>query len=324
MLVWGALSAANPDSTLVHWKLDRQPGTFEPAGWTSLEVPALTRVQAIRQGLVINEWVDERFDPVKGKRAAADYYGVDVFVEDQAQISTSTGNLLLADIADEADTPLRLIEKANPHLRRDVVPKHASLYALGISLTESRLVELAAQEQVYAASLAAQYEKRRKQVLSFMPDPNSHTAITYTVRSGDYLGRISSRTGAKIEDIRKWNRIKGNTIYPGQKLTVWVPASKKKATEASIAKAEPKPKTESVPKKKSSSLAIATSKESFLTYEVKPGDTLWSIAQKFPGVSADNLKEWNKVQDLIKAGEKLRVNTQTITDYSPEKYPSTL
>ena len=324
MLAWSALGAANPDSTALHWKLDREPGTFEPAGWTSLEVPALTRVQAVRQGLVINEFVDERFDPVKGKRAAADYYGVDVVIDDEAQISTNSGNLLLADIADEADMPLRLIEKANPHLRRDIVPKNASLYSVGISLTEGRLVELAAQEEVYAESLAAQYEKRRKQVLSFMPDPNTHSAITYTVRSGDYLGRISSRTGAKIEDIRKWNRIKGNTIYPGQKLTVWVPKSKKGTTEANIAKADPKPEPKSAPKKESKPIAMAENKGSFLTYEVKPGDTLWSIAQKFPGVSADNLKEWNKVEDLIKAGEKLRVNTQTITDYSPEKYPSTL
>ena len=62
--------------------------------------------------------------------------------------------------------------------------------------------------------------------------------------------------------------------------------------------------------------------QSFLTYEVKPGDTLWSIAQKFPGVSADNLKTYNKMNELIKAGERLKIPTQMITDYSPEKYPA--
>ncbi|HAF46294.1 MAG TPA: hypothetical protein DCG83_01280, partial [Cryomorphaceae bacterium] len=63
---------------------------------------------------------------------------------------------------------------------------------------------------------------------------------------------------------------------------------------------------------------------SYITYEVKPGDTLWDIAKKFPGVSADNIKTWNKVDELIKAGEKLRIQTQTISDYTPDKYPSTL
>jgi len=62
----------------------------------------------------------------------------------------------------------------------------------------------------------------------------------------------------------------------------------------------------------------------YITYEVKPGDTLWGIANKFPGVSAENIKTWNKVDALIKAGERLKINTQTITDYSPDKYPSTL
>jgi LysM repeat protein len=51
---------------------------------------------------------------------------------------------------------------------------------------------------------------------------------------------------------------------------------------------------------------VPTDDASFITYEVKPGDTLWGIANKFPGVSADNIKSWNKVDELIKAGEKLR------------------
>ena len=70
--------------------------------------------------------------------------------------------------------------------------------------------------------------------------------------------------------------------------------------------------------------AVPSNAASYITYEVKPGDTLWDIAKKFPGVSADNIKTWNKVDELIKAGEKLRIQTQTISDYSPDKYPSTL
>ena len=78
-----------------------------------------------------------------------------------------------------------------------------------------------------------------------------------------------------------------------------------------------------VPKKEEKKGLATKSTEdgSFLTYEVKPGDTLWSIAQKFPGVSADNLKSYNKMDVLIKAGEQLKIPTQMITDYSPEKYP---
>ena len=38
------------------------------------------------------------------------------------------------------------------------------------------------------------------------------------------------------------------------------------------------------------------------TYKVKSGDSLWSIAQKFSGVSVQNLKDWNDI-----SGNKLKV-----------------
>jgi len=126
-----------------------------------------------------------------------------------------------------------------------------------------------------------------------------------------------------VSDLQKWNRIKENTIYPGQKLTVWVPSEKRESTL--VAATAPNKPTEvpepaaDAPKKEVLALA-----GEYITYEVKPGDTLWDIANKFPGVSAENIKTWNKVDALIKAGERLKINTQTITDYSPDKYPSTL
>lgn len=305
------------------WQLVREPGDFEPAGWQCEQVPALTRAQGVRMGLRIDHLVDERFDPVKGKQAAANYFQEKITLAPEAALVATEGAMLLADIADEANAPLRVLESANPHLRRDILPKGVSLYSVDVVLEVERMQELAGKQQEYALALTQQYEKRRKQVLSFMPDPDTHSAITYTVRSGDYLGRISSKTGASVENIRKWNRIKGNTIYPGQKLTVWVPKNEKSNVAERVA-AAPAPKPA-----ESKTLAVAQpaaekSASSYITYEVKEGDTLWGIAQKFPGVSADQIKAWNKVDELIKAGEKLKIETQTISDYSPDKYPSTL
>jgi LysM repeat protein len=292
------------------WELMRSPATFEPAGWQSLEVPALTRVQAIKMGLTINDFVDERFDPVKGKQAASRYYGIDFDYTLQATVKAAPGTVLLSAVADEVQIKLRDLESANPHLTRDVLPNGAALYGVEWTPGPSVWSALVEEQQTYESDLVAQYEKRRKQVLSFMPDPSTHDAITYTVRSGDYLGRISTTLGVKVSDLQKWNRIKGNTIYPGQKLTVWVPSNKRESVQ--VAAATPKKNPE------------AALTGAYITYEVKPGDTLWGIANKFPGVSADNIKTWNRVDELIKAGERLKINTQTITDYSPDKYPSTL
>ena len=303
---WGQLQEPS-------WSLKGEAGSFAPAGWNHDEVPALTRVQAVRMQLEVNTLVDERFDPVKGKNAASKFYAFGEDMLEADALIIKSGSVLLEDLAAAADLPLRVIEENNPHLLRDVLPKGASIYGLGIALTAMDALAMVERQESYTANLRTQYEKRRKQVLSFMPDPTTHSASTYVVRSGDYLGRISSRTGASVSNIRKWNKLKGNTIYPGQKLTVWMPKGK-----------EVQPEKVAVAPKKEEKKELATKSTedgSFLTYEVKPGDTLWSIAQKFPGVSADNLKSYNKMDALIKAGEQLKIPTQMITDYSPEKYP---
>ena len=43
------------------------------------------------------------------------------------------------------------------------------------------------------------------------------------------------------------------------------------------------------------------------TYKVEKGDTLWSISQKFPGVSVQNIKDWNDI-----SGTKLMVGMTLI------------
>jgi len=43
------------------------------------------------------------------------------------------------------------------------------------------------------------------------------------------------------------------------------------------------------------------------TYTVKQGDTLWSIARKYPGVTEQDLMKWNKCGANIRPGQRLRV-----------------
>ena len=38
-------------------------------------------------------------------------------------------------------------------------------------------------------------------------------------------------------------------------------------------------------------------------YEIKSGDTLWSIARSYPGVSADDLMRWNGIDERIQEGQ---------------------
>jgi LysM repeat protein len=45
----------------------------------------------------------------------------------------------------------------------------------------------------------------------------------------------------------------------------------------------------------------------YTIYTVRPGDSLYVIAKRFPGVSAQTLKDLNGISDKIKPGQKIRI-----------------
>ncbi len=60
---------------------------------------------------------------------------------------------------------------------------------------------------------------------------------TYTVKAGDVLGGIALRHGVSVADIKKANKLKGDTIWVGQKLVI--PGAKKKPAAAPAKKPAP-------------------------------------------------------------------------------------
>ena len=77
------------------WELQGTPGSFSPAGWYNSEAPALTRVQAARMKLVITAAVDERFDPVKGKKATLKFYKINDVLKYENELRINAGTVLL-------------------------------------------------------------------------------------------------------------------------------------------------------------------------------------------------------------------------------------
>jgi len=66
-------------------------------------------------------------------------------------------------------------------------------------------------------------DNRGKSVVAGRHKP-AHTIrpISYTVRNGDSLYRIANRYSVSIDDLHRWNKIKGKYLQPGQKLKVYV------------------------------------------------------------------------------------------------------
>ena len=54
---------------------------------------------------------------------------------------------------------------------------------------------------------------------------NGNKVLYYTVRSGDYLGRIADLYDVGVSDVRRWNNLRGDRINVNQRLKIYKPAS---------------------------------------------------------------------------------------------------
>jgi membrane-bound lytic murein transglycosylase D len=119
--------------------------------------------------------------------------------------------------------------------------------------------------------------------------------IKYEVQKGDNLGSIAKKFGATLADLRQWNSIQNNTLTIGNSLIV---AKNEVAIITNNA-------TVSSFKKKDIS---ASSKKDDIDYLVKKGDSLFSISQKYPGVTVSDLQKWNNISgDDLKPGMGLKI-----------------
>ena len=103
---------------------------------------------------------------------------------------------------------------------------------------------------------------------------------TYTVKSGDNLGKIATAHGVTVEAIQDANDLRGNNIQVGQKLTI------------------PSGNEYSRPK---------AAEPASITYTVKSGDNLDKIA-KANGTTIDAIKEANNLRSTsLQVGQKLTI-----------------
>jgi membrane-bound lytic murein transglycosylase D len=128
------------------------------------------------------------------------------------------------------------------------------------------------------------------------PTENASSSATqyHYVKSGENLAIIAGKYGCTVDDIKQWNNLKNNTIYPKQKLRV--------SGDVAIAKADP-------PATTTASKPDTDNKPKVVYYTVKRGDTLWDIANQYKGVTVNDLKKWNNLgnSSKLQVGQKLKI-----------------
>tara|TARA_R110002167_G_scaffold206691_18_gene410820 strand:- start:30072 stop:31763 length:1692 start_codon:yes stop_codon:yes gene_type:complete len=118
--------------------------------------------------------------------------------------------------------------------------------------------------------------------------------IRYKVRSGDILGTIARRYGVSVGQIKQWNGLRNNNLRIGQRLTIY-PRNRGGSVRA--------PKQTTLAATKGQSVPLGTK-----VHTVQSGDSLWTISKKYPGITIENLREWNGISGSnLKPGTKLKL-----------------
>ena len=214
-------------------------------------------------------------------------------------------NLHFDQIEAVVGVPKTDLQNLNPQYVNDIIPGNNHPYVLKLPYNWTGNFLDANRDSLYAFkadSLLSGKVLKDAGTTGRKSGSSGQQRIAHKVKSGDYLGKIASRYGVTINQIKSWNNLRSNSIQIGQTLYIYKNGGGPKTTTASNS-------GKSSGSKSSGSGSSSGSKSSSpVIYTVKSGDSLYKIAQKYPGVSADNIKAANGLKsDAIRAGQKLKI-----------------
>lgn len=196
--------------------------------------------------------------------------------------------ITLDQVAEVTGIKIEELQFLNPSYKLDIIP-YIEDENYTIRLPREHIGAFVTNEDSIYAFAKAEFDKREKPLPQFF---DNDTKVRYRVRSGDYLGKIARLYGVRVSQIKSWNGLRSNNIRVGQRLTIY-----------------PRRPVSSPPVTASKSVTTTTTSAGNKVYKVRSGDSLWSISQKFPGVSVQNLRDWNDISgNNLKPGTSLVVS----------------
>ena len=229
----------------------------------------------------------------------------------------------------------------NPQFKKGVIPAtNGNTYIL--RLPRENMADFLNNEEALYQFKSKKGLEREKLLEQIAKAKNRNIHV---VRSGENLGFIAKRYRCYVSQLKRWNNLRSNTIYPGQKLIVYGAdatagaAPIKRSTQQSshtVRSGEtlgklarkyrcsitdlkewnnlkgstiyPKQKL-IVYKPEDASKSIASGNGKYIYHTIKKGDTLWDIAREYDGVTVDQIKHLNNIRNSkrLEPGKKLKI-----------------
>ena len=209
-------------------------------------------------------------------------------------------------ISELIDIPVAQLQILNPSYKLNVVPAYNDQTHF-LRLPQDKMAVFTSNEsKIYAyVDREANLRERPFQIVRPIVTQDSVNTFQrlaqakvryYRVKRGDNLSTIAQKYDVAVEDLKKWNNIRGNKVAYGKNLKINGVEADQKST--AVAKVE-------IDKKGIQKDSLATPTNSI--YVVQKGDNLSNIAKKF-NVTVAELQDWNKLTTKsISLGASLQV-----------------
>ena len=207
--------------------------------------------------------------------------------------------LHLQQVSEVLQVDLEQLRALNPQYKRDIVPGNTGEAVLKLPASDTYAF-VDKEDSIYQYRVE---EFLPSYLVTISGGSTSGVAtreqVTHIVLKNENIYTIANRYGVTPQEIKKWNRLSSNRLARGKRLKLYVDnggvylsaknAQKEKATSASPAQK-------------------AEKKDGYIAHKVRSGESLYSIASKYPGVSAQTLKQANNLSDSkIIPGQVLKI-----------------
>ena len=208
-----------------------------------------------------------------------------------------TKMLHLKQVSELTGAPLEDLKNLNPQYRHEIIPGNEREYILRIPYNYTNAF-IDCEDSLYRHKADVYFNPT---TLKKLKDGGDGERIVYRVQNGDYLGRIATKYRVSVSQIKRWNGLKSNNIRVGQRLIIYRGG---KGPVSSSSSSSVKTASTQTPAAK----PVLSASGDYMTYTVQSGDSFYQIAKQYPGVSAQNIMDFNGIDSSkLRPGMKIKI-----------------